>query len=177
MCPAFNISVPEDLHKDVIKYKQQIQISAVCQEALRKAVKEEKAKKTDASLVEKAAMRLMKELKAPPSQEPEDYEDACYQAGQEWAGSEAELWELKKAFETPQPGDPKCTTDTGEVMMHFMNSGCYSIPDEALKKSADSDSQLFFMFLDGAQDMWTEMKDILEEQGYDIDEVKESDRK
>lgn len=177
--PAFNISVPEDLHKDVNTYKQQIQISAVCQEALRTAVKEEKAKKTDVSLVEKGANRLMKELKAPSSQDPADYYDACYQAGQEWAGDEASLAELKEVFETSYAiGDQNLTTDTGVTMLHFMNTRTFqSIPEEVCKKSEDSDHQLFFSFLDGAQEMWAEMKDLLEVQGYDIDEVKESDRK
>jgi post-segregation antitoxin (ccd killing protein) len=170
------ITVPDKLREDLKRYGE-IKISTVCQEALRKAVTEEKNKKIDASLAKRAAMRLMKELKAPPSQNPDDYLDKCYQEGQSWAGDEAQLRELIEAFETPQPGDSKSTTNTGKMMIHFLNSECQLIPDEALNKSADSDHLLFYQFLDGAEDVWTEMKDLLEEQGYDINEVKESDKK
>ena len=156
MARPINISVPDHLYVDVKKYTQ-IQISTVCQTALQEAVNEHR-KKLDLHKINLGAKRLMEQMGEIPKTSVSDYEEGCYEDGQNWAAQEATIEELEKIF-----ADSGKALDLYEVFF----DQCLSIPKEIMEEDED-DNQLFFAFHDGARDMWWEMKKILEEKGYEI---------
>lgn len=150
------ITVPEKLRKSINKYKS-IKISAICQKALQEAVNEERAKKLDRNEVSSGVERLMKQMGEHPRTSVSDYTDECYEAGKTWAASEATIEELISAFEGER--------NTFPVQIAFGNYT--NIPSSILDQDKKN-NELLFCFLDGADEMWHEMRKILVGKGYEF---------
>ena len=144
------ITVPEKLRNSINKYEG-LKISAICQKALQDAVDEERAKNLDRNEVTSGAERLMKQMGERPRNLVSDFSEECYEAGKNWAKGEASIEELTSAFEGER--------DVHIVHMAFGN--CTTIPSNIMEQ--DENNELLFYFLDGAEEMWWEMKKILEE--------------
>jgi post-segregation antitoxin (ccd killing protein) len=149
------ITVPEKLREEIRKYEN-LKISAICQKALQDAADEERAKNLDRNEVNSGVERLMKQMGERPKTLVSDYEDECYEEGKSWASSEASLKELIKAFE----GEG----DIFVVQEAYGNN--VSVPSNIVDQ--DEHNELLFSFQDGAKNMWWEMRDKLEEKGYEF---------
>ena len=170
MSKPINISVQDDLYREVKKYNQ-IQISAVCQKALQEAVKEERANSVDVDLVNFGAIRTMKYFIKPSSANEDDVQNYAYIAGQNWVAMEATEEQLRKGFIDPTDfGGNIQAGNSEEVRRAFLSSSfAQKLSLETL--SENKIDEAFVSFIDGADDTWGQMKNMLEKKGYEVSQV------
>ena len=103
--PRLNISVPDDLYKRLDEVRDSLNVSAVCQEALRREVARREPMPSDVEVTEEMIERLRSEK--------EDYErqsrDRGFQVGMEWA-RRAKYKELQQWGEY-EPSRPESLAD------------------------------------------------------------------
>lgn len=168
MVERINISVPDDLHSELDKWREQVNVSRICQEALRKELHHLQLQEAP---VELGAERI-EMLRAEKAESEAFWRGLGAEHGREWATTQAHYVDLKY-FGTFREGRPPSERHgpvefelpeevTGHPGLHYRHrlqddptvdlwAERVGLDEEAYKKG----------WLDGVEAVWKQVKDLL----------------